>query len=415
MLTETQIKKAIRDLTTETTLNDGAQGKGTGSLRLRLRPTAKGVSAVWLGFWKTDGQRHSKQLGRYPDMSLADAREAFAAEVRQVLAAGRNPHAATVAADKPTVQALFEAYMDALRAKGARRVDESERTLLTGKYNAADGLGRQRLAGDILPEDVSAFLAKGFERGARRQTDICRTYMAAAFSWGIKSTHDYRATNRRDWGIRMNPVTAVPRDNEANKTRDRNLTAAEVKAVWFAAPDQTGDVLRLVIACGQRVLETMRVEGQDIDLEAKLWNMPAHKTKGGKRPHTIPLPRQAVEIFTRLKAEHGDGWLFPARAGAAGEIIGVPSVSRGASRLTCCAPFQPRDLRRTWKSRAHDAGVDRFIRDVIQQHAQNDTGTKHYDRAEYLPQMREAMAKWEAWLDATLADDAEKQHTQIAA
>lgn len=403
-LTDKQIQRAIRELTTETTLNDGAAGRGTGSLRLRLRPTSDGVSATWLGFWKVDGKRASKQLGRYPDMTLAEARDAFAAEVRQVLQTGRNPRAVVVNADKPTVEALFKAYLAALRQKGARRADEIERTLLTGKYNAADGLGRQRMAGAIEPADVSAFLAKGFERGSRRQTDICRTYMAAAFNWGIKSTHDYRSEARRDWGIKMNPVAAVPRDVEANRVRDRNLSAEELRAVWHAAPDQTGDVLRLVIATGQRVLEVIRVAGEDVDLDAGLWNMPAHKTKGGKRPHTVPLPRQAIEIFARLKSFYGDGPLFPARAGAKGELIGVPSVSRGASRLTCCAPFQPRDLRRTWKSRAHDAGVDRFTRDLIQQHAQNDTGTKHYDRAEYLPQMREAMAKWEAWLDQVLAE-----------
>jgi hypothetical protein len=69
------------------------------------------------------------------------------------------------------------------------------------------------------------------------------------------------------------------------------------------------------------------------------------------------------------------------------------------ARLTVCKPFQPRDLRRTWKSRAHDAGVDRFTRDLIQQHAKGDTGSKNYDRADYLPQMRAAMTKWNDWLN----------------
>jgi len=71
--------------------------------------------------------------------------------------------------------------------------------------------------------------------------------------------------------------------------------------------------------------------------------------------------------------------------------------------------FQPRDLRRTWKSRTHDAGIDRFTRDLIQQHAKNDTGSKNYDRADYLPQMTEAMEKWNAWLVAVLADPPEAQ------
>lgn len=411
MLTDKQIQKAIRTLTAETTLNDGAQGRGTGSLQLRLRPTAKGVSATWLGFWKVNGKRFKKQLGRYPELSLAEARDKFDEEVKQVLSAGRNPRAVVASADKPTVQALFEAYVKSLEENGSRSVVEIERILLTGRYAAAEALGRDTLASDVLPEDVSAFLAQGFARGARRQTDICRTYMAAAFSWAIKSTHDYKVENRRDWKVRQNPVAAIPRDTEANKTRDRNLSAEEMKAVWYNAPDQTGDVMRLVMACGQRVLETMRVAGSEIDLEARLWTMPAEKTKGGKRPHTVPLPRQAVEIFTRLKEQHGNGLLFPSPT-LPGQHITVAAVSRGAARLTCCESFQPRDLRRTWKSRAHDAGIDRFTRDLIQQHAQNDTGTKHYDRAEYLPQMREAMDKWERWLDKALKLD---QPDQLAA
>lgn len=67
--------------------------------------------------------------------------------------------------------------------------------------------------------------------------------------------------------------------------------------------------------------------------------------------------------------------------------------------------FQARDLRRTWKSRTHDAGIDRFTRDLIQQHAKgSDTGSKHYDRADYFKQMREAMDKWNAWLTAVVGD-----------
>ena len=66
--------------------------------------------------------------------------------------------------------------------------------------------------------------------------------------------------------------------------------------------------------------------------------------------------------------------------------------------------FQTRDLRRTWKSRAADAGVDRFTRDLIQQHAMGDTGSKHYDRADYLGQTRAAMAKWNDWLGSVLSE-----------
>lgn len=76
------------------------------------------------------------------------------------------------------------------------------------------------------------------------------------------------------------------------------------------------------------------------------------------------------------------------------------------------AAFQTRDLRRTWKSRTGEIGISRDMRDMIQQHDKGDTGSVHYDRADYLPQMREAMAKWEAWLSANVLP---KVDTQMAA
>lgn len=407
MLTEAKIKSAMRGCEKETWLNDGAAGRGGGSLCLRIRLVAEGVSANWTAKWKQGGALKTKQLGRYPDMTLADARTVFRDEVRPLLLAKKNPQTAAPVAHRPTVENLFKAYVASLRAGGAKSVDEIERVLLTGKHNAADALGRLRPPGDVEPTDVRHPLAKTAKRGALRSADVLRTYMAAAFSWGLKSANDYTTEDNFDWGIRTNPVAAVPKDARANKARDRNLSAKEIRLVWHAAPLVTGDVLRIVLATGQRVIEVLRVEGRDLDLDAKVWRMPAHKTKGGKLPHDVPLTKHAVEIFRRLADCNGQGWLFPSRSGAKEPLLGIPSVSRSASRLDCVDAFQPRDLRRTWKSRAGEAGVDRFTRDLIQQHARGDTGSKHYDRHDYFPQMRAAMDKWEAWLDTALTAKAE--------
>lgn len=403
MLTERQIQAAMRAVTSETVLNDGAEGRGSGSLRLRIRAGAKGPAAIWQAIWYSGGKRASKAIGRYPDLSLADARRKYETEVRDVLTAGRDPNAVVAMAESPTIEKLFQAYIKYLRDKETATTHTSEHLLLTGKYNAADLLGRNTIASTIEPADIANVLAKGVKRGARRTTDMQRTAMMAAFNWAMKSTHDYTQENRMDWGLKYNPVAAVPRDQAANRTLDRNLSAEEMKHVWNNAPEQSGDVMRLVMCTGQRVIEVMRIAGADVDLKARLWTMPARKTKGRKHTHMVPLTTQAVDILTTLIDLYGDGYLFPARAGAKGDIIGIPSVSRGASRMAGIKPFTPRDLRRTWKSRAGDAGIDRFTRDLIQQHAQTDTGSKHYDRFDYLPQMREAMNKWEIWLRNAIA------------
>lgn len=73
MLSDRQIQAAMRAVTSETVLNDGAAGRGSGSLRLRIRAGAKGPNATWQAVWWSAGKQTSKALGRYPDLGLADA------------------------------------------------------------------------------------------------------------------------------------------------------------------------------------------------------------------------------------------------------------------------------------------------------------------------------------------------------
>jgi integrase len=418
MLTKTQIDAAIRACKGETILNDGARERGGGSLKLRIRKTNSTPSAVWVATWKKNGRRGSKDIGRYPDLSLVDAREKFKEDIKPLVKTVARPAVAIAAiGTKPTVENLFTQYVAHLKAREAGAAHHIEQVLLLGKYNAADALGRKTLAGDVTPSDIRAPLAAAAKRGALRTADILRTYMSSAFGWGMKSENDYTTEANYDWGIKSNPVAAVPRDARANKTRERNLTATEMASVWAALSEEgSADVVRLVMLCGQRVQETIKVDGCEVDTVTALWHMPAHKTKGRKRPHTIPLPPQAVEIFKRLKRWRGDGQLFPARKGSTAERMGFLSVSHYVAGLKCCAPFQPRDLRRTWKSRTADAGVDRFTRDLIQQHAKNDTGSKYYDMASYLPQMRAAMTKWGVWFENNVVKAAKKKDdTKMAA
>lgn len=416
MLTNKQIESAVVKCVCETNLNDGSRGRGGGSLQLRIRKTTAGVSAAWFATWKKAGKRGSKQLGRYPDMGLVDARTKFDADIRPLVQASAKPKVAFVQqAISPTVENMFKQYVAKLRARSARSADHIEHVLLLGKYNAADALGRDTLAGDVTPADIRTPLADGAKRGALRTADILRTYLSAAFNWAIKCANDYTTEENYDWGIKANPVTAVPRDGRANKTRNRNLQASEMHFVWHAGQgEQSNDVMRLIMLCGQRVQETVRVDGIDIDLDGAMWNMPPEKTKGGDW-HSFPIPHQAVEIFRRLKDECGDGPLFPARSGSKTERMGWLAVTHAAARVQGVADFTPRDLRRTWKSRAGEIGIDRFTRDLIQQHAKGDTGSKNYDFSNYLPMLRDAMKLWGEWFEENVINVVETQQRKMAA
>lgn len=370
---------------------------------------------------KEDGKQRKMNLCRACDATPDKAR-AMARDVFLAVASGGDPagdRAKEKVANEITLQAMFEARIAFMRGKGIAMTTEVERVLLKAKHNAADVIGRDRAPASVTPDDIIRFVKKHYLDGNRGAADKARSYLRAAFEWAITSANDYTVKERKDWGVTTNPAAAVAKDSEARTVRDRHLSAAEIRTVWegcqggnFGFSEGTEVLLRLLIACGQRVQETLRIEGRELDLEAKLWMMPKEKTKGRKYPHDIPLPDIIIPDLARLKAKHGDGYLFKARADNSSEILNAVSISQAVRRafggdgfsqvIFGMEAFTPRDLRRTWKSRTHDAGIDRFTRDLIQQHAQNDTGSKHYDRANYMPQKREAMQKWSAWLETVL-------------
>lgn len=388
---------------------------------VRVKPTGRKTYVVRYRTKDTRTQR-KVTLGRCSDFPPDKARE-LARKVFAQVAEGGDPGAPREPASSPVanVERMFKAYVSSMRSRGCASAAEVERALLLAKDNAADALGRHRAAAEVQPADVVAYVSKAYRRGHRGAADKARSYIASAYAWAMKSANDYTTESRQDWGITRNPAADVAKDTGAITTRDRNLSPVELRKLWKATGlDADGfgrdaaACIRLLICCGQRVQETLRIDGAEIDLDAGLWKMPAHKTKGGKHPHTVPLPRQALPVLRELIRRHGDGPLFPARTGALGELIGHRSINQAIGRWlerpeVKLAAFQTRDLRRTWKSRAADAGVDRFTRDLIQQHAKHDTGSKAYDRADYLPQMREAMAKWSAWLELVLADQSVKK------
>lgn len=426
MLTPTEITRAIKNATAETILNDTTEGRGAGALKLRIRPTADGVTATWVVAWKQGGQRAFKPLGRYPDMTLAQAREAYRTEVAPVLMAGKDPRVTVAAAGKPTVARMFQGYVDSLKAKGRASAVEVERMLLQAKDNAASALGRDRLAGTVDASDVVAYVSGFYRRGHRGAADKARSYVSSAYNWAIKATHDYTNPHRQDWGVKANPAASVQRDAEATTARERALSASELRTLWQAAEPghngftlETAACIRLLIATGQRVTAALRLEGCELDLVAGTWTMPKHKTKLRKRPHVIPLPAVVLPILSDLVGLHGTGPLFPSRSDAEGPFMDHRSIMQAIDRWLALpdvdvAPFQTRDIRRTWKSRTGEIGISREMRDLIQQHAKHDTGSKHYDRADYLPQMREAMDRWNVWLADNVAAD-ERQREAVAA
>jgi len=77
-------------------------------------------------------------------------------------------------------------------------------------------------------------------------------------------------------------------------------------------------------------------------------------------------------------------------------------------------PSEARDLRRSFKTLCGKAGIDRTMADRLQNHTKGDVGFGHYDRYDYLPGKRAAMAMWSDFLDRVIkGEDVEEPAPEV--
>jgi integrase len=417
VISESQIKAALKRIAAKETkridLHDDG-GRGAGRLFLRLTGNGGTFYAV---YWR-GGQRIMARIGAYdPEgrqggLTLAAARKKFQAEFAPAIVSGSDPESVVVRRARQqtsgTVKQLFEAYIASLRAAGKRSADNVEWILLTGGDNAADAIGADRTAADIEPGDLVPHLADIHKRGAAVLASQVRAYVGAAFAFGMKAEHDYtQASAGASWGIKANPVLAIPIPEGVSTPGQRFLSPSEFRQLWLWLErhdehSRFSPAVRLMLATGQRVEEILRITTTVYDKANRMCEWP--RTKNGM-PHAIPLPHQAVAILDGLMPnKHGLFFHYtvdptrPAHYASAGDV-----VRTFLEQHPDFPWFVQKDIRRTWKSLAGFAGVSKEGRDRLQNHAKSDISATHYDRYDYLAEKRADIARWEKYLDLVLS------------
>ena len=158
------------------------------------------------------------------------------------------------------------------------------------------------------------------------------------------------------------------------------------------------------IIYGLRTMEICGALKEEFDFEAMVWSAPPERIKN-IRWLVLPITPLAKELIDKLWLYSGNSkYLFPGRFNES-KTIHETSLAHAVDRIKGINKFSPRDLRRTVKTRMGEIGIEKSIRDRIQNHALNDVSSKHYDRYDYLPEKRSALLKWENYLLELTAKD----------
>jgi integrase len=338
---------------------------------LRLSPSGK----AWFIRYRLNGRRRRIVLGRFPAMSLADARAAARKLLGQVAAGADPAEAKTDAKHEATLQNLVDAYMQR-HAEPHKRTAWQDRKVL-GRYLPSTWYTR-RLSTITRDEVVELHARVGRDHGhyaANRLLALLRTMLNLA----------------RDWNLLKGDNPAIRIKLFKEEKRERFLSPEEVRRLNDALLDEPNPYWKayfpLALMLGTRRAELLSVRWENVDLEARTLRLP--ETKAG-RSHLLPLPGPAIELLQSLPSRGQGEFVFPG-PGACGHLVEPAKAWQRIRRRANLTDARIHDLRRTLGSWLASAGYSLPLIGKALNHSQPAT-TAIYARLDLDP-VREALER----------------------
>lgn len=271
------------------TAGPGRHGDGRG-LFLYVKPTG---ARSWVLRYQVQGRRRDLGLGPYPDVTLAMARER-AAEARRLIAEGQDPIAKKQQAKPKTFR---EAALELIESKrpGWKNAKHAAQWTSTLEAYVFPKIGAVQIAkietADVISTLTPIWAAK--PETANRVRQRIEAVIDYASALGIRS-----GDNPARWRGHLDHLLPKPTKVRAVKHHPA-LPHAEIADFMAEISKRTGVAARALaftILTAARSGETRGMTWSEVDLEAKVWTIPAARMKAGKE-HRVPLTAAALALL----------------------------------------------------------------------------------------------------------------------
>jgi integrase len=400
MLTDIAIKKLLARPPKKR--REVPDGKVSG-LYLVLQPTG---AASWALRYRAAGAPRKLTLGAHPAIGLSAARKRAHEAIGDV-AGGKDPAAA-----KQAARAAAKAEREASEDEVARVVDlfieryaktktrdwaETERLLTKEVASRWKGRRLSHITKANVNDLLDAIVDRGAPIGANRVFAQLRKMCRWAIARGI---------------IEKSPCDGVSAPSPENK-RERVLSDDELRLVWAAAEPlgrAFGPVVKLLLLTGARRDEVAGMRWSEIDLEARIWTLPAARSKN-RREHQVPLSDSAVAILKALPRHDKVDFVFSTNGKTA--VSGFSKVKvnidswiaeqlREAGENAPMAGWIIHDIRRSVATNLQKLGVRLEVTEAVLGHVSGSRAgiVGIYQRHPWADEKRAALDTWARRLEA---------------
>lgn len=368
-----------------------------GGLYLLVQPSG---AKLWRYKFRIGGVEGLDSLGRFPEVTLAQARQAHA-ESRRLVQQGINP----VLARRERKQALIQSALAREMGSFAAVAADWSTATAHGLRRATLAQRERELRNDLLPvfksrqvDEISRVevtsLLKAVEKRAPEVARNLRNYLWSIFEHAIDSGL-----------MTANPVPSI-----------RVLRKRDQKNHPALSGDQIGDFLRklddrsslneqtriamlLVMLTSCRKSEVIGGRWEEVDLNTGEWEIPAERMKSA-RPHWVPLSRQAIALLRELRAlsPAARGVMFPNRRDPK-RPMASRSLNAVMERLGYSGEGTPHGMRAAFSTYFNSRGENADVVEMCLAHASKDKTRAAYNRHAYREERRVMLQQWADQLD----------------
>jgi integrase len=369
-----------------------ADGKG---LYLLLRSNG---ARAWRLKYRYAGKEQSLSLGVWPTVGLFLARQA-AAEARELLRRGINPSTARKeekAARHDAAEHTFgKVALEFISLKDSLAVRTKLKHQWT--YRLLHRLHSMPLGKLKTPQVVQTLKAIESSGDRRESAHRARSLVSRVCRYAVQV--GYIASNpAADLREALKPIKSTPRPAIIQPSTFGILLRV---IDMYQGSASVANALKFAPYVFVRPGELRQAEWAEIDFKAAEWRLPAHKMKM-RRPHVVPLSKQALTI---LKTQH-------AISGAGRFVFPGPRTLRPLSDMTLTVAlhnispaFSREDhsvhgFRSTASTLLHELSYESELIELQLAHVKADKVAGVYDRSQRLMERRKMMQAWADYLDS---------------